>query len=64
MKTPLLALACLLVIFWLFTLCRIAISRYEGRYTKRRWLLNVGNFGLLGLLLYWVQGERQRVPRQ
>jgi hypothetical protein len=63
MNMPLLLVIGLLLIAWLFTLGRIATSRYEGRYTKRRWLLNVGNLGLLGLLLYWVKGEQQRISK-
>jgi hypothetical protein len=46
---------------WGFTLYRVHTGEFEGRYTKRRWLLSV--MCTAGVVAYWLTGESARKPR-
>ncbi|MDB5235929.1 MAG: hypothetical protein JWR44_2922 [Hymenobacter sp.] len=51
----------LLIAGWAFTLYRVYTGEFEGRYTRRRWLVSV--LCEWGIIAYWLTGDSQRRPR-
>jgi hypothetical protein len=51
----------LLIAVWAFTYYRIYTGEFEGRYTRKRWLVSV--LCSWGIIAYWLTGDSERKPR-